>query len=43
MLSEFAKILFKLLEDPWCWSGIPKSKELISVVELLDELGEIIA
>jgi hypothetical protein len=34
---------FELLEDPWCWSGIPKSKELLSVVELLEELEEIIA
>ena len=34
---------FELLEDPWCRSGIPKSKELLSVVQLLNELGEIIA
>lgn len=34
---------FELLEDPWCWSGIPKSKELLSVVKLLDELEDIVA
>jgi hypothetical protein len=34
---------FELLEDPWCWSGIPKSKELLCVVKLLDELADIVA
>ncbi|MCD0472503.1 hypothetical protein [Flavobacterium sp. JAS] len=43
-IKEVQKLLLKIeaVEDPWNWNGIPKSKESLDVIRLLEELEQII-
>jgi hypothetical protein len=43
-IKKVQKLSLKIeaVEDPWNWNGIPKSKESLDVLKLLDELKQII-